>query len=332
MAHKITLEQACEGLVRYKTAVGLSPHTIADYKNTINKLFLFFDSKMLFEDINRKELIEFFAWLQEDYISNPDGVAPRREKPLAPKTIRNIHTNLSALWTWAVEEDFVQKNVVQKIDKPSATPPVIEPYTKEDVAILLKACDKSRTWKTRADVANARPTADRDRAIILTLLDTGVRASELCGMRYGDVNLTTNGILVRGKGAGKDSKERIVHFGKNTGKAIWKNLLPRLDDKIQEDDFLFVVGTERDWRPMSRHVLGRLLKRIAERAGVKDVYPHRFRHTFAITYLRNEGDLFTLQALLGHSDLTMVKRYARIANVDCETAHRKASPVDNWRL
>ena len=64
MAHKITLEQACEGLVRYKTAVGLSPHTIADYKNTINKLFLFFDSKILFEDINRKELIEFFAWLQ----------------------------------------------------------------------------------------------------------------------------------------------------------------------------------------------------------------------------------------------------------------------------
>jgi len=76
MAHKITLEQACEGLIRYKTAIGLSPPTISDYKNTIKKLFLFFDSKIPFEDIHRKELIEFFAWLQEDYISNPDGVAP----------------------------------------------------------------------------------------------------------------------------------------------------------------------------------------------------------------------------------------------------------------
>ncbi len=56
MAHKITLAQACDGLIRYKTAVGLSPHTISDYKTTFKKLFLFFDSKMFFEDINRKEL------------------------------------------------------------------------------------------------------------------------------------------------------------------------------------------------------------------------------------------------------------------------------------
>ena len=81
-------------------------------------------------------MVDFFAWLQEDYISNPDGVAPRREKSIAPKTIRNIHTNLSALWTWAVEEDFVQRNVVREIDKPPASAPVIEPYTKEDVAAL----------------------------------------------------------------------------------------------------------------------------------------------------------------------------------------------------
>jgi site-specific recombinase XerD len=97
---------------------------------------------MLFRDIKRKELVDFFAWLQEEYISNPDGVAPRNEKPLAPKTIRNIHTNLSALWTWAVEEDFVQKNVAQEIDKPPASPPVVEPYTKEDVAAIYFATAK----------------------------------------------------------------------------------------------------------------------------------------------------------------------------------------------
>jgi len=68
MVHKITLVQACEGLIRTKTAAGLSPHTIADYKNTFKKLFLFFDGEIPLQDISRKEMVDFFAWLQEDYI------------------------------------------------------------------------------------------------------------------------------------------------------------------------------------------------------------------------------------------------------------------------
>jgi len=144
---------------------------------------------------------------------------------------------------------------------------VIEPYTKEDVVALLKACDMSRILKTRASIANTRPTADRDRAIILTLLDTGVRASELCCIRYGDVNLTTNSIRIQGKGAGKVPKERNVYIGKNTAKALWKNLLPRLDD-IQAGEPIFVVGQDGDWRPITRNVLGKLLKRIAGRGGI----------------------------------------------------------------
>lgn len=84
-----------------------------------------------------------------------------------------------------------------------------------------------------------------------------------------------------------------------------------------------------DFNPNS---LRQLVRAIADRSEVKNAYPHKFRHTFAITYLRSGGDIFTLQALLGHNSLEMVRHNAQIAEVDIEHAHRKASPVDNWRL
>ena len=94
-----------------------------------------------------------------------------------------------------------------------------------------------------------------------------MRASELCGIKFGDVNLTTNSIKVLGKG----QKERLVYFGKRTSKALWKLLTPRLKDP-NPDALVFMVGPD-DLRPLTRDVLRRLLVRIGERAGVADVYP-----------------------------------------------------------
>jgi integrase/recombinase XerD len=327
----LKLSQACEGKLRYKAATGKSPHTIVDYRSSFKKLQLYFTSDPLFASISCAQLIAFFAWLQDEYVSEPDGAAPRGKAKLSAKTVFNIHTNLSSLWSWAVNEELVPKNIIRTIDPPPVSDPVIEPFTKDEIAALLKACDVTHAWKNRAATTNKRSTAFRDRAIILALLDTGCRASELCGIHVGDLNLNNNSIKIRGKGPGRDGKERIVYFGKRTGQSIWKYLLPRLNSS-KEDDRLFVVGPDGDLRPMTRDVLRKLLHRIGERAGLANVHPHRFRHTFAINYLRNEGDILTLQALLGHSDLEMVKRCARIAQTDCANAHRRASPVDNWKL
>jgi integrase len=84
--------------------------------------------------------------------------------------------------------------------------------------------------------------------------------------------------------------------------------------------------------PLSRYALGRLVKRLGDRAGVHGATVHRFRHTFAIEFLRNQPNIFALQRMLGHSSLEMVRRYLAIAQADVEVAHQEGSPVANWAL
>lgn len=83
---------------------------------------------------------------------------------------------------------------------------------------------------------------------------------------------------------------------------------------------------------INRGGLRKLMERIGIRADVPNCHPHRFRHTFAIQFLRNGGNIYTLQAMLGHTTLDMVKRYLAIAQMDLDRDHEKASPVKRWGL
>lgn len=162
------------------------------------------------------------------------------------------------------------------------------------------------------------------------LLDTGAREGELCNIQYQDLNLANKSFVLRGKSSGKEPKERIVSIGSVTAKVIKKTPYACLGT-IQPRSPLFVVKNKYDLElPFTRDNLGNLLKRIGDRAGVSDIYPHRFRHTFAINYLRNGSNVFALQAILGHTTLDMVKRYLQIVQIDLEREQQKASPVSNW--
>lgn len=323
----VTITQAIAGFIHAKTAAGKSPYTIRNYRTSFAKLQTFLggidQSDPALASIDRATLTDFLAWLHT-YTSQPAGAAKRAPVALSAKTILNIHADLSSLWQWATEEGFVPANIVRRIEPPNPKSPAVDTFTQKQIEAMLDICQRKQTWNA-PDNEQTGAIADRNHLIILLLIDTGLRASELCDITLDDIDLAANKIRIIGKG----DKERFVYFGKRTAKAIWRHITPRL---TAEERHLLTVGPAHDPRPLTRFVLRQILVRIGERAGVPNVYPHRFRHTFAITYLRNGGDLFTLQEILGHSDLDMVRRYARIAQTDCARAHQKASPVDNWRL
>ena len=309
MQNQITFSQALEGYFLHADARRLSPHTIADYTNTFHKLQQFLSNDPPIAAITADQVRAFFA--------AQDG--------LSKKTLRNYHTGLSALWTWAADEGLVEHHIVRKIKRPKPEDPAIKPYTREDIEAMLAACGHSRIYTRPGKRAcrNTRPTALRDRAILLTLVDTGVRASELCQITIADADRRNKRIFIWGKGA----KERIVYIDGSTPLAIWRYLATRPD--AHPDDPLFVT---QDGRPLDRHSLLKFIRRLGRRAGIPSANVHRFRHTFAINFLRNGGNAYTLQRLLGHSTLFMVKTYLALAAQDDSDNHRRASPVANWRL
>jgi integrase/recombinase XerD len=324
----LTLLQALDLFVLDKQASGYSRHTLRNYRNTINKVRLYFNADILLASLTRENWVAFFAWLQDDYVSSPAGVAPRGEIQLSQKTICNVHTDLSAFYTWAVKQDYAEIHLLRSIERPRYEKPVIETLTQEEVKRLLRACHGQ--GQSDGDPSRARSTALRDCALILTLLSTGARVSEICAANMADFDAIERSIKVAGKGKGRDHKERLVYLGNRATRALMRYLTARGDNR--PTDPLFCVMPENTRRAFTRDVLGRLLRRIGERAGVHHVHAHRFRHTFAVNYIRNGGDVLTLQALLGHESLEMVRHYARVAAQDCARVHRNADPVDNWRL
>jgi site-specific recombinase XerD len=258
----------------------LSVHTIADYERTLRK-FLTHVGDSPIRVITRTQIEAFLA-----------------AQPFSSKTVLNYHIGLAAPWTWAFREGYVDVHIVRQVVKPKPQRVVIDPFTDVEV---------------RAMLASVKRNTDRDRAIIFLLLDTGVRASELCGLDIKDIDLASRKIKVLGKG----NKERFLPISSRTASIVFK--------------YTSMAELIKPF-PFTRTSLAHLIQQIGKRAGIQDAHPHRFRHTFAINYLRNGGDPYTLQEILGHSTLEMVKRYLALAQVDVDSAHKRASPVENWKL
>lgn len=318
----LKLSQMIEGFLLACEARRLSPNTIRDYATTLAH-FQRFCGDPEFATIKPALVERFMASLAEPQPVR--GAVAQPERPLSKKTALNRHTGLSALWSWAVSQGHAEVNVVRRVEPPRPEQRDITPLTQDELKALLAACDRTREYSRPGKRActNKRVTGLRDHVIILLLLDTGMRVSELCGLTAKDVDLRTRACFVMGKG----DKERRLPISAPTAALLWRYMQTRAEARAAEP--LFV---SREGEPLSRQAVLQMLKDLGVAAGVRDVHPHRLRHTFATMFLRNGGNVYELQMALGHTTMEMVRRYLQLAETDLDAAHQEASPVANWKL
>jgi site-specific recombinase XerD len=249
-----------------------------------------------------------------------------RGKLRSERTIQTYARSARAFFHWLVRREITLRNPFDRVTFPKVGKPLIRTIEPEEFERLLVACTPPGEVGPLADRAAAR-----NRAILWVLYDTGIRLSELCGLRAGDFDRKHGVITVNGKG----SKERRIALGQN----CLRHLLYYLerhrpdDEELTEwgsagEDHLFLSETRT---PLTINGVTLLFARLRKRAGITDkrISPHIFRHTFAIRYLVLGNDPFSLQELLGHEDMTTVKNYMHMNDETIQQQKRKYSPGDH---
>jgi len=315
----IPLSKAIDGFRLSNEASGLSRKTVTWYNSNLTLFHKWIIKEMREEPaihlVSNEHIRHYLSELRNNnscYDNHP--FHPQEFRPLSPRTIRGYYASLSSFFNWTIKEDILSSSPMQNIPKPKSSKFLPNPYTEAEVKSILKACD-------------SLPESTKHRAIamIMLLLDCGVRISELINLKFDDVEMNTGRVKILGKG----SKERYVYFGSKSKKALWKYISFTRPTPMANVPNLFLYI---DGRSMKQTRFAHILKKLGKRANVPNVHPHRFRRTAAIQFIRNGGNIFALQKLLGHETLEMVRRYVELASSDLEVAHRSASPVDRWNI
>jgi integrase/recombinase XerC len=308
------LEYLAQGWLLDDEIRQLSPQTLAARRFLVGKLLWFLRHRGA-NTCGTVELRGFLAYIGRREVE-PGGRwgDPRSTKAVRPRTVHTHFGNLRTLFRFLVAEGSLKVSPMGALRPPIARADQLQPFTQDQVSALLAAARRSRHPR-------------RDEAILLFLVDTGARASELCGLRVKDLDFSGRRCTV----IGKENKQRALFLGRRSTKALWQYLR---EEPREPDAPLFLADSgRRAGEALTRSGLLQLIRRLGRAAGLEACRcsPHTFRHTFAVEFLRAGGNVFTLKELLGHTTLAMVNRYVALAQADLEAQHRQFSPADRLK-
>ena len=227
------------------------------------------------EDIVLADLLEWKTWMTNEGLSSA--------------TIARRIGSVKRYYEFLCDMDILELNPTKKLKAPRITNKVEPTLTSEDVNKMM-------------EVVGHTPNGVRIKAIIATLASTGMRVSELINIKVDDFN--GNDVNIIGKGG----KRRMVHINDKTMRYI--NQYMTIRNNAIDNLFVSNAGT-----PMNKDGINKALKLAAKKAGVdKNIHNHSFRHLWATSMLDNNVPIERIQLCMGHSDISITTRYAKIRN------------------
>ncbi len=230
---------------------------------------------------------------------------------LSLDTRHRYFREVRCFYNWLVEAGYVEKSPFAGIRNVRLPSKIVQPFTPDEVRTILAACGTGDSGL-------------RDRAIIMTLLDTGLRVSELAQLRLADLDLNDHRLRVL---HAKGNKQRVVPFSATCRVELERYLKLR----GSEDGPLFCASNSGGLRKgvhLRPNGVKQLLRRLGRKTGLPRVHAHRFRHSFATWAIEQGARELDVQLLLGHSSPDMVRRYTSSYNAEqAARRHHEFSPV-----
>jgi integrase/recombinase XerC len=304
-----TIKQAIDGFLLNCKVEGKSWGTIDCYADKLKGFYWYATNYNWPDDIleiTTQRLREFLVYLRETP-HRFNSKCPRAMRPVNNTTIQKYYRALSALFNWSINEDILETNPLVRIKVPRAERKVVKALDSTEVNQLISSLPDTFDGL-------------RNKAIILVLVDCGLRLGELLNIKMGDINIEQQLMRVDGK-----TGERVVRYGNTTWEALKRYL--KLRKKVNgQNDSLWLTKKGITLKDSSVETL---FIKLRKRTGIY-VHPHLLRYTFATMWLKNGGESLMLQRLLGHTTLMMTNRYCQaVGSYDAVESHKLYSPVDN---
>ena len=282
-----------EFLTYIQVEKGLARHTLESYGRDLARLKLWADrAGKPIADLTRADLRKWIAQLSR--------------AGLAPTSVARAVSAARGLFRFLMLDGHIKHHPTEDLDTPQRFAYLPQFLTEDEMNQLLAA----------PDVATEEGV--RDRALIEVMYAAGLRVSELISLKQADVDVQSGLVVCHGKG----SKERRVPIGKSAIHWLQQYTAIRASYGKPASPHLFL----NRGKPITRQFAWSLIKRYANKAGVKDISPHTLRHSFATHLLQHGADSRSVQALLGHSDISTTQIYTHITDRHLRNSYDKHHP------